>query len=165
MRQDSFFHTYYKVSVFAGRFVESLDIYCNLCIFFVCEMYYKCCICKATRKDAILYHFPCTEKRLNKWLKYINRENLSCLSPKQLSRVFVCQKHFERKFVTNKSRLLAKAYPSLFTEDEISTGIPSHENSGKCIIFFLNFNTPYKKKNVRSCLYNITFILYFINMT
>ncbi|KAL4718419.1 hypothetical protein ACJJTC_016040, partial [Scirpophaga incertulas] len=92
-------------------------------------MYYECCVCKSSRQDAILYHFPCSEKRLNMWLKCLNRDDLKQMSPKQLSHLFVCQKHFEKKFVTSKSRLLGKAYPTLFTNEEMLSGTPSRENA------------------------------------
>ncbi|XP_049877377.1 uncharacterized protein LOC126374703 [Pectinophora gossypiella] len=92
-------------------------------------MYYKCCVCKSSRQDAVLHHFPCTEKRLNKWLKCLEDQvNLKDTPRIELSKLFVCQKHFERKFVTAKSHLLGKAYPSLFTEEEIVSGIPSNKN-------------------------------------
>ncbi|XP_026322246.1 uncharacterized protein LOC113231920 [Hyposmocoma kahamanoa] len=90
---------------------------------------YECCVCKSSRQDAILHHFPRTEKRLMKWLKCLNRDNLKKLSPEELSNVFVCQKHFEKRFITPKSRLIGSAYPCLFTEDEISSGIPSQDNA------------------------------------
>ncbi|CAG9133341.1 unnamed protein product [Plutella xylostella] len=92
-------------------------------------MYYECCVCKKTRQDAILHHFPCTEKRLTKWLKCLNRDDLKKASPEQISKLFVCQKHFEKRFITSKSRLIGKAYPTLFTEDEISSGIASLQNT------------------------------------
>ncbi|XP_049881785.1 uncharacterized protein LOC126377848 isoform X3 [Pectinophora gossypiella] len=92
-------------------------------------MYYKCCVCESSRQDAILHHFPCTEKRLNKWLKCLEKQvNLKDTPKSKLSKLFVCQKHFESKFITAKSHLLGKAYPSLFTEEEIASGIPLNEN-------------------------------------
>lgn len=105
------------------------------------KMYYECCVCKKTRQDAILHHFPCTEKRLTKWLKCLNRDDLKKASPEQISKLFVCQKHFEKRFITSKSRLIGKAYPTLFTEDEISSGIASLQNTGK--LFHPNNNFLY----------------------
>ncbi|KAL4717492.1 hypothetical protein ACJJTC_000641 [Scirpophaga incertulas] len=92
-------------------------------------MYYECCVCKRLRQDAILYHFPCSEKRRNEWLKCLNRDDLKGFSQEKLSKLFVCQKHFEKRFLTTKSRLIGIAFPSLFTEEEIITGVPSQENA------------------------------------
>lgn len=91
----------------------------------------KCCVCNNSRQDAILHHFPSGEKRLQMWLKCINSEDLNNLSLEQVSKYFVCEKHFEKRFFTPKSRLVGKAYPSLFTEHEIMSGIPAMENTGK----------------------------------
>ncbi|XP_049701000.2 uncharacterized protein LOC126055534 isoform X1 [Helicoverpa armigera] len=94
-------------------------------------MYYKCCMCNATRQDAILYHFPSNEKRLQMWLKCLPsaRDDLKALTQKQLSKLFVCSKHFEVRFVTQKSRLVGSAYPTLFSAEEISRGTPSQNEN------------------------------------
>ncbi|CAH0406564.1 unnamed protein product [Chilo suppressalis] len=91
-------------------------------------MYYECCVCKRSRQDALLYHFPDNWKRLTMWLKCINRDDLKALPKDQLSNLFVCQKHFETHFITSESRLKKIAYPSLFTEVEILSGVPSQDN-------------------------------------
>lgn len=92
-------------------------------------MYNKCCVvnCGSRRKDVNLYRFPKTEIGLNKWLQCINSENLRSLSLLELRKQHVCQKHFEKRFLASqriRARLRANAYPTLFTEDEISSGIP-----------------------------------------
>lgn len=94
-------------------------------------MYYKCCVCERTRQDTILHHFPCNEKRFNKWLKYLNRDDLKSLPLEQLAKLFVCQKHFEARFIGPKSRLISFGYPALLTEVEISSGRPSQEETVK----------------------------------
>lgn len=87
-------------------------------------MYFKCCVlnCASTREDAILHKFPTDENRLSKWLQCLNDANLQDASTKNL---FVCHKHFEKKFVGVNSRLRTTAYPTLFTSDEIASGIPN----------------------------------------
>lgn len=89
-------------------------------------MYYKCCIpgCVSARQDAILHKFPKCEKRLQKWLVSINCDSLRNKSVSELNSLQVCHKHFEARFVTAKSRLLAVAYPTLFSQAEIHNGIP-----------------------------------------
>lgn len=113
-------------------------------------MHYICCVCKCTRKDAILHHFPGNEKRLAVWLKCLNRDDLNTLSPELLSKLFVCQKHFEKRFITPTSHLISKAYPTLFSAEEISSGVTSRENAGK-------FITLYIKTNAK-CLFVLLFI-------
>ncbi|XP_047039811.1 uncharacterized protein LOC124644475 isoform X11 [Helicoverpa zea] len=94
-------------------------------------MYYKCCLCNASRQDAILYHFPCTEKRRQVWLECLpsSRGDLKALTQVQLSKLFVCSRHFEERFVTQKSRLVGSAYPTLFSAEEITKGIPSQNEN------------------------------------
>lgn len=99
--------------------------------------YNKCCVpgCNNTRQDAILLHkFPTCENRRKKWLDSINCASLRALSVVELGKQCVCHKHFEARFFTQKSRLLMQAYPTLFTEHETSTGVPTHFNSGNCQI-------------------------------
>nr|XP_049695764.1 uncharacterized protein LOC110383286 isoform X2 [Helicoverpa armigera] len=93
-------------------------------------MYYKCCLCNATRQDAILYHFPCTEKRRQVWLECLpSRGDLKALTQEKLSKLFVCSRHFEERFVTQKSRLVGTAYPTLFSAEEITRGTPSQNEN------------------------------------
>ncbi|KAL4720745.1 hypothetical protein ACJJTC_006819 [Scirpophaga incertulas] len=86
-------------------------------------MYYKCCVrgCSNTRKDAVLHRFPTNENRLNLWLRCLSNDELDV---SYLHNLFMCEKHFEKRFIGARSRLLMDAYPTLFTADEISTGIP-----------------------------------------
>ncbi|KAI8437110.1 hypothetical protein MSG28_010461 [Choristoneura fumiferana] len=56
--------------------------------------------------------------------------------------MFICQKHFEKRFISSKSRLLVAAYPSLFTEDEISSGIPSQANIDTDVIASTSSESP-----------------------
>lgn len=107
-------------------------------------MFYKCCVdnCASKRKDVKLHQFPSSETGLNKWLQCINSDGLRNLDIKELRRrMFVCHKHFERKFITEKSRIRLGAYPTLFSEEEIRSGLPSvtheDENAGESIIFVI----------------------------
>ncbi|XP_041968497.1 uncharacterized protein LOC121740625 isoform X2 [Aricia agestis] len=86
-------------------------------------MYFMCCVrnCSSTRKDAMLHKFPCNENRLLKWIQCLKDDNINISS---IHNLFVCQKHFERRFVRENSRLLYDAYPTLFTPAEITTGVP-----------------------------------------
>ncbi|KAL4720968.1 hypothetical protein ACJJTC_019228 [Scirpophaga incertulas] len=61
-------------------------------------MYYKCCVRGCLSNDE--------------------------LDVSYLHNLLVCEKHFEKRFIGARSRLLMDAYPTLFTADEISTGIP-----------------------------------------
>lgn len=79
-----------------------------------------------------LHKFPKTEIGLKKWLACINSVKLNGLSVKELQNRYVCQKHFEKRFYTS-SHLKTSAYPTLFTQEEMDTGIPAlaFEDSGK----------------------------------
>ena len=91
-------------------------------------MYYVCCVhgCSSIRQDVYLHRFPITnEKRLHKWLQCLKSDELQRLSLDELKNYFVCHKHFEQRFITSKSRLRASAYPALFTNEEITSGIPA----------------------------------------
>lgn len=67
------------------------------------------------RKDAVLHKFPKNEQRLQKCLHPVH---LKQFSVKELRFLFVCNKHFDRRFV------FVNAYPSLFTLDEMNNGEP-----------------------------------------
>lgn len=97
-------------------------------------MYYKCSVdkCPSTRLEAILHHFPVSETLAEKWLDSIGSAHLSGLSIEQLRKVFVCQKHFEAKFITVKNRLRLGARPTLFTESEIANGVPEKVAQKTC---------------------------------
>ncbi|CAH2062492.1 unnamed protein product, partial [Iphiclides podalirius] len=71
----------------------------------------------------MLHKFPNCGKRLQKWLEKISP--LRALSLVDLSKLLVCHKHFEGRFLTKTGRLLGCAYPTLFSYDEISSGIPA----------------------------------------
>lgn len=74
-------------------------------------MYYFCCVegCKSVRQDVSLHRFPLkNNERLKKWLQCLESGNFINLSVDEL-----------------KNRLRVTAYPTLFTDEEISTGIPS----------------------------------------
>ncbi|CAK1601100.1 unnamed protein product [Parnassius mnemosyne] len=87
-----------------------------------------CCVphCESKRRNFKLHCFPKTEIGL-KWVEKINCEKLKQLSAEELHKFFVCHKHFEARFVTGSLRLRHFAYPTLFTADEINTGIPALE--------------------------------------
>ncbi|XP_041975781.1 uncharacterized protein LOC121730708 [Aricia agestis] len=70
----------------------------------------------------MLHKFPTDEKRLNKWFECLNDDNIRASA--NVRNLFVCQKHFAKKFVGANSRLLTNAYPTLFTPAEISNGVP-----------------------------------------
>lgn len=55
----------------------------------------------------------------------INCDDLRHKSVDELRRLQVCHKHFEKRFVTQKSRILGTAFPTLFLESEILSGTPS----------------------------------------
>ncbi|XP_047992745.1 uncharacterized protein LOC125231342 [Leguminivora glycinivorella] len=90
-------------------------------------MYRKCCVenCASVRQDVKLHQFPASEIGLQKWLQCINSDRLRNLSIQELRKVFVCHKHFERRFITPKNRILLGGYPTLFSQGEIESGVPS----------------------------------------
>ena len=77
----------------------------------------KCCVgnCQNMRQDAILYKIPLNEKRRNEWLKCL--KNVCDVENLVPGVSVVCSNHFEARFITSKFRLMAEAYPSLFTND------------------------------------------------
>lgn len=92
-------------------------------------MYNQCCVvsCASRRQDVSFHMFPKSEIGLKKWLEIINCERLRSLSFDNLRKQFVCIKHFEKRFIAStgvRTRLLHGAYPTLFTDSEISSGIP-----------------------------------------
>lgn len=101
----------------------------------VYKMFRTCCIplCTSSRKDAKLHKFPSNRKRKIRWLDAIKCNKLSAMSLSELEKFHVCFKHFEKRFVTKRGGLSFRAYPSLFTEEEISSNLPSlhfHEDKG-----------------------------------
>lgn len=89
-------------------------------------MFRRCCVpaCESERKDVKLHGFPLRKELRAKWLKCFKDESVAKMGC--LNNVFVCHKHFEKRFITAKNRLKMEAYPSLFTDLEIETGIPTH---------------------------------------
>ncbi|RVE50809.1 hypothetical protein evm_004558 [Chilo suppressalis] len=85
-----------------------------------------CCVpnCESKRSGVKLHRFPKTDGG-RKWVQCINSERLKKLSTKELLTMFVCHKHFELRFVTASSRLKNCAFPTLYTQEEMDTGIPS----------------------------------------
>ncbi|XP_037297650.1 uncharacterized protein LOC115444160 [Manduca sexta] len=94
-------------------------------------MFNRCCVvgCASRRKDVNLYRFPGSETGLQKWLQCINCERLRSLKIEELRKQHVCQKHFEKIFLASsplRQRLRVGAYPTLFSESEINSGIPQN---------------------------------------
>lgn len=92
-------------------------------------MFHKCCVvnCASRRDDVKLHKFPKTEIGLQKWLDCINCDKLRSLGYDQVRKRYVCRKHFEKRFLGSnreRARLRLDAYPTLFTESEITSGIP-----------------------------------------
>ncbi|VVC99681.1 unnamed protein product, partial [Leptidea sinapis] len=92
-------------------------------------MYNKCCVvtCASRRKDISFHMFPKSEIGLKKWLQCINCERLRGLSFQELRKQFVCQNHFEKRFLastSDRTLLCPDAYPTLFSDREITSGIP-----------------------------------------
>lgn len=106
----------------------------------------KCCVrgCENFRKDAALHTFPVKKKvELKKWLKCLEGyvPNISSLSVEELSKLWVCNLHFEKSFISKtkiRTRLISGAYPSLFSPEEFATGLPAREfefeDKGKILI-------------------------------
>lgn len=89
-------------------------------------MYVKCCVpgCTSRREHVLLHKFPKSKKRVQKWLDFINCDALRQLPMIDLMGRSVCHKHFEKRFVSQKSHLLCTAYPTLFSDSEMTSGIP-----------------------------------------
>ncbi|CAK1585541.1 unnamed protein product [Parnassius mnemosyne] len=94
-------------------------------------MYFKCCIpnCASKREEAKLHKFPSAEDQRNKWLEFINCDNLKRMHSSNLVKMLVCHKHFEKKFHTAKSGIKMTAYPTLFSLEEIESGFSSRSNN------------------------------------
>lgn len=97
-------------------------------------MYRSCCIpnCGSRRDSSgVKFHrFPTRETGLKKWLKSIKCPKLKSLSPHEVLKLYVCDKHFERRFVSAKCRVHVSGYSTLFTEEQ-DTGIPIPDDSSK----------------------------------
>lgn len=92
----------------------------------------KCCIpnCATTSDSGISLHcFPRTPYRQTIWLRLINCPVLNKLFSRQLIYKRVCAKHFENKFFENKRLNALIARPTLFTSEEIKSGIPKSVQS------------------------------------
>ncbi|CAK1598241.1 unnamed protein product [Parnassius mnemosyne] len=91
-------------------------------------MFRKCCVseCNSLRQDVRLHQLPANKDIRNRWLQCIGYSNLVGKSSEITKNMYVCHKHFEQKFINPKTnRLKCFAYPSLFTDLEISLGNPS----------------------------------------
>ncbi|KAL0870915.1 hypothetical protein ABMA27_004745 [Loxostege sticticalis] len=95
-----------------------------------------------------LHKFPKTEIGLKKWLACINSVKLNGLSVKELQNRYVCQKHFEKRFYTS-SHLKTSAYPTLFTQEEMDTGIPAlaFEDSENRSVFEHDYTAKPRKRH------------------
>ncbi|XP_049881684.1 uncharacterized protein LOC126377819 isoform X14 [Pectinophora gossypiella] len=81
--------------------------------------------CRNRRQDAHLHAIPVAdERKLAKWLDCINSQALRGTPKAKLRRRVVCHIHFEQRFVKPSFRLRYSAYPSLFTPEEIASGVP-----------------------------------------
>lgn len=72
-----------------------------------------------------MHQFPKSEIGLQKWLRCIGSVHIRSHSLQRLRKMFVCHKHFETKFIKPTSRLRYGAYPALFSENEIESGLPA----------------------------------------
>ncbi|CAG9782443.1 unnamed protein product [Diatraea saccharalis] len=110
-----------------------------------------CCVpnCGSKRSGVKLHKFPKTDSR-RKWVQCINSEKLKKLNIKELLSMFVCHKHFERRFVTASSRLKSFAYPTLFTQEEMDTGIPStaYENNENILLCDHDYAQKLRKPHI-----------------
>ncbi|KOB68690.1 hypothetical protein OBRU01_17786 [Operophtera brumata] len=100
-------------------------------------MYYKCCVpgCASLRENVRLHRFPKNKIRLELWLDFINDDALKFRMKRGIERddLQVCHKHFEARFITEKSRLKTTAYPSLFLESDMLRGIPLNPPTGASV--------------------------------
>ncbi|KAF9419412.1 hypothetical protein HW555_004060, partial [Spodoptera exigua] len=88
----------------------------------------KCCVnnCSSTNGTHRLFCFPKDDKLRELWLSYVipTNKELSGLSKHQLLSKRVCQNHFDRYQFDGMGNRLRYGYPCLFSEKEISFGIP-----------------------------------------
>ncbi|KAL4703971.1 hypothetical protein ACJJTC_000357 [Scirpophaga incertulas] len=89
-------------------------------------MFRKCCVsnCNSLRQDVNLHKIPANEEMKSQWLMCLS----GCIDSTSVSsNMHVCHKHFERRFVNARTNhLKTGAYPTLFSDLEISSGYPSN---------------------------------------
>lgn len=88
-------------------------------------MFRKCCVpkCNSLRQDVKLHRFSFKEEVRRHWIKCINSE---FVTNSDKNKLYVCHKHFEKKFISaSTTRLRNGAYPTMFTALEISSGKPT----------------------------------------
>ncbi|XP_047988471.1 uncharacterized protein LOC125228066 [Leguminivora glycinivorella] len=91
----------------------------------------KCCIpgCDSSskRKDVMLHKMPAASEKVIMWKKTMSAVfNLfEGLASDEIGKLYVCHKHFEARYISSKLRLRPNACPTLFTEEEITTGTPA----------------------------------------
>lgn len=106
------------------------------------NMFRHCCIpkCNSLRNDVKLHRFPVKQERRIWWQKCIN---CRCVTQSDVSKLYVCHKHFEKKFINiTTNRLKLGAYPTLFTALDIASGKPTtfYPQTGNLISLSLNQN-------------------------
>ncbi|KAL4709703.1 hypothetical protein ACJJTC_007434 [Scirpophaga incertulas] len=89
-------------------------------------MFRKCCVsnCNSLRQDVNLHKIPANEEMKSQWLMCLS----GCIDSTSVSsNMHVCHNHFERRFVNARTNhLKTGAYPTLFSDLEISSGYPSN---------------------------------------
>ncbi|XP_028164618.1 uncharacterized protein LOC114355797 isoform X1 [Ostrinia furnacalis] len=83
--------------------------------------------CPSTRETTMLHKFPTKFNMQLLWLKYILPYNpqLKSQTPEQLCQRKVCVRHFEAQYINKDNRRAMDCAPTLFTEEEMRTGIPT----------------------------------------
>ncbi|KAF9408378.1 hypothetical protein HW555_011915, partial [Spodoptera exigua] len=101
--------------------------YCHYCHFFAMDVR-KCCVgnCSSTNRTHRLFLLPKDDNLRELWLSFLIPTNieLTGLSKHQLLTKRVCQNHFDRYQFDSMGNRLRHGYPCLFSDKEISFGIP-----------------------------------------
>lgn len=101
----------------------------------------KCCVvgCTSTNKTHRLFNIPKDDQLRKLWLSFLVPVNplLSGLTRDQLINKRVCQKHFDVYQLDGQGNRLPKGYPCLFSEQEISIGVPLSPSGILCLLFCL----------------------------
>ncbi|XP_022823949.1 uncharacterized protein LOC111354634 [Spodoptera litura] len=94
----------------------------------------KCCVgnCQSTNRTHRLFLLPKDDNLRDLWLSFLIPTNieLSGLSKNQLLSKRVCQNHFDRYQFDSVGNRLRHGYPCLFSDKEISLGIPLSSTVG-----------------------------------
>lgn len=95
-----------------------------------------CCIpgcdSNSERKDVILHQVPAANEKIILWHKSISAVSSTMfegLTLVEIRKLYVCNKHFEAKYVSAKMRLRPNACPTLFTLEEIASGTPASKSA------------------------------------